>query len=292
MAHEYGHAIHDDAFGGYPLTVGCPAGGHNWFMVLGNVCAYVEGFADFFAVATMGPETGVLADIESNLPIFWAVPDGEETPDGRLNEGTVAAFLLDLIDPVGSGSESHDQVQYPASYVGQIIQTCDVRIGGPSWQHGIDIGWNVWCFDRAVDPFYFDRLPVVTQYREFAAEPTGWDRHKIRAIWLKNLFDETYSPPPPPAPTLDVQMYGWEEVRPQYQCHWNAAASGGSGSYTYQWWVNGELVGEDSDWLSFINSTGSGGSFLVQVVVSDGVLLGGTDFTVSVSSGAGECPVF
>lgn len=285
MAHEYGHAMHDDAFGGYPGNPGCPDP-HYLDDVVSTTCAYVEGFGNFHAAATLGADLGQFhTETESNYYFGQAFPNGG---NGRTNEMTVAAFLLDLVDPVGAGADAHDQVQYSGSYVGQIFETCNVRFN-QHWFHGQDIAWNVFCFERLIDPFYSTTLGTAHQYQESASEPGSWDRQKIRKIWLKNLFNENYTPPGSPPPSLNVQIAGWFEVRPSYLCNWNAIVSGGTGTYSLQWSLNGVHIGSDSDWLQYANS---GSSFTLSVIASDGTTSGLTEAAVTVSSGAGECPIF
>lgn len=181
IAHEFGHAMHDDAFGGYPLSVNCPQQGHAYDIQLNVVCAFVEGFADFHAVATLGAETGQLNDIENN--IWYPFAGG----NGRTNEGTVAAFFYDLIDPA---NEPHDNVQFPGQYIGKILQTCKVRYGS-TWFHNSETSHNIFCFERAVDAANATLLaPLPVSYQESASEPTSWNLSAIRAVWRRNLFNQ------------------------------------------------------------------------------------------------------
>ena len=53
-AHEYGHGFHEKALGGMQWAPGqCPAAGHWLNGAYGLKCAYVEGFAQFFAALMM-----------------------------------------------------------------------------------------------------------------------------------------------------------------------------------------------------------------------------------------------
>lgn len=78
------------------------------------------------------------------------------------------------------------------------------------------------------------------------------------------LFSNFTAQPPP----LAVQISGPTSVSPFAQCQWHASASGGTGSYTYAWSVDGQSVGTNSTQLTFTNS---GASFVVGVTLSDGV---------------------
>lgn len=50
-------------------------------------------------------------------------------------------------------------------------------------------------------------------------------------------------------PLISVTIQGQFEVKPLEGCYWTAAASGGSGSYSYQWTVNGNPVGPNYSYL-------------------------------------------
>lgn len=281
--------MHDAVFGGYPSNTGCPSPHHRQ-LTLGNTCAFVEGFANFYSVATLGASTGELAATENNP--WFPFSSG----NGRFNEGTVSAFLLDLVDPA---NEAHDQIQLPAQYIGQVIQTCDVRFGPNGWQHGIDIGWDVWCFERAVDPAHIPDLPYVTAFRESASEPAAWNRDKIRAVWMWNFLNQVYTPPPPPPPgpppSISVSLDGYALVRPSHTCVWYANANGGNSSnYTYMWAVNGVVIeGETTSSLGHVSPSGNGSEFTVEVVVADGESIAGSQMqSVFVSTQAGECYIY
>lgn len=293
MAHEFGHAQHVGAFGAYPqhltflpwIESRCPETGHAFEYVVSAECAYVEGFADFHAVATMPQAVGNMRDsIETGN--FWSA-FAWQTVNGRFNEGTVAAFLYDLVDPA---NEAHDSVQFSGHYVAKVIATCDAKVSG-WWQHGRDIGWNVMCFEQQRDPFYVPQLGWVGDIRESAVEPPSWNRSQIRRVWLKTLFNQDPLAPLPPAPpSLSVQIAGWSDVRPSYLCHWEAIVNGGTEPFRYAWEVNGELVGDDASWLHYTNA---GSSFTLSLIVSDGVLVPGVaSVAVTVSSGVGDCPIY
>ncbi len=93
----------------------------------------------------------------------------------------------------------------------------------------------------------------------------------------------------PPPPSISAQIDGPDDVRPSVQCTWTASASGGSGTYSYVWRVNGGIVGY-SETLDYTNSFSSGSSFSLSVEASDGVLQPGVKaIQVTVNSGAPEC---
>lgn len=93
--------------------------------------------------------------------------------------------------------------------------------------------------------------------------------------------------------TVFVKAYngsisGPSNVRPFVTCIWFADASGGTAPYSYSWTaVGGSGTGQ---WFDYFNSVASGGSFTVQLSVTDGT--GATitiDKNVNVSSNAPVC---
>ncbi|MBW7934119.1 MAG: hypothetical protein H3C62_11045 [Gemmatimonadaceae bacterium] len=118
QAHEYGHAVHHRALGGYP-SPDC-GGGHTFGSVENYGCAYVEGVADFLAAATRPIQMQYYFGYMQNRDFFTTGVAGRQ-------EIQVAALLLDLLDT--ANDESHDQVSYPLSYLGAVITSCRVFDG-------------------------------------------------------------------------------------------------------------------------------------------------------------------
>jgi hypothetical protein len=88
-------------------------------------------------------------------------------------------------------------------------------------------------------------------------------------------------------PAISATIEGQFAVKPNATCYWTVAASGGTGTYSYQWKVNGQPVGSNSSQVQYTNS---GASFTLSVTVSDGSSTPATDSrTVSVSSGNAIC---
>jgi len=201
QAHEYGHALHEKALGGLISSFSdCPTpsgnGEHAYDRPQTLRCALGEGWASYFAWATMGSAAWHFTEVENNSTL----DPGEE---GSIVPHAVSAFLFDLTD---TGAEPHDAVTYPGHYVAEIIKTCTNFIGS-TWQrvHGVDMA--IWCLERAVDgtitsnnAYFPNRSPDPTAETEQAAEPSDWSRTAIRTIWLTNLYPFQSPPPPPPAP--------------------------------------------------------------------------------------------
>jgi hypothetical protein len=182
MAHEFGHAMLHRALGGSPdIPDSCKE--HDFSTVEAATCAFSEGFADYYAVATLGEETGELFYLEHNLYYFAG-------QDGSRKEHSVAAFLWDLTDPA---NEAHDQVQYPGTYIAGILRTCDVapKTGGYFDRNRLE--HVIYCLERQVDasvrPRFTDPWILSIGFqRESAVEPPTWSRPAIRTLWMRNLY--------------------------------------------------------------------------------------------------------
>jgi len=181
QAHEYGHAAHHRALGDFPsLPSSCES--HSFTSLEAPSCAFVEGFADYHAVATLGSETGQLANLENNSYYVSGV-------DGSRLEHSVAAFLWDLTDPA---NEPHDAIQYPGSYITAIFKTCDVAGQSTGYFDRSSIEHVIYCLERNVDvsvrPLFTGRLFNIVFQRESAIEPPTWNLAAIRALWRRNLY--------------------------------------------------------------------------------------------------------
>lgn len=178
IAHEYGHAMQHRRFGDYPSSINCPSP-HYLYGDEDMTCAYVEGFADYFAVATRGSVTGFDGTVEGN---GW-YPGG----DGSRVEGAVSAFLYDVTDPA---NEAHDTMAYPGSYLRTVMTSCSVFKSG-TWFHAYRISHLIDCMENSLSPTAQSFFPTDggwTAYTESATEPSGWSASAIRTNWRKNLF--------------------------------------------------------------------------------------------------------
>ena len=54
-------------------------------------------------------------------------------------------------------------------------------------------------------------------------------------------------------------------VRPNYACTWSASVSGGDPPYSYEWYLDGALVGTDDSWSDYL----SAGGHSLQLVIGD-----------------------
>ncbi|MFI6409400.1 hypothetical protein [Streptomyces sp. NPDC050548] len=107
VVHEIGHAIMDDVYNdAFPTSTGCPMQ-HSPSVATTAVCAWTEGWADFFALAMYHSPIYVFtggASFDFEGPT-WGT---QNFSDGDMTEGRVAGALFDLTDNSGT-AEIWDQ---------------------------------------------------------------------------------------------------------------------------------------------------------------------------------------
>lgn len=203
QAHEFGHAYHEKALGGYVdlfwKSASC-ASNHPVTSATKLGCAYPEGFADYFAVATRGDATGYEYAFEIN---YYYLGQPTRPADGSIVEGAVASFLYDITDTNrwgvgtagGTVDEAHDAVAYPGRLVADMVRTCQVLESG-AWKRATGIDHIVHCLEKAVyttitgSTLYFSsRSPDPTS--QSSSSSVAWDATQTRKLWLKNLYNRT-----------------------------------------------------------------------------------------------------
>jgi hypothetical protein len=205
MGHEYGHAAHERALNHIEAYGSCP---DSHFIDRGYSlgCAWTEGFADFHGAFVrgdaliLGGSDGV-SDYQFEINKFY--PGG----DGSIVEGSVAAFLNDLIDGPNDPNSStnqldgdDDSVQYPGNYLATLMRTCAVtKSFGNQWRNEDGIDDLIYCLERQVDPAvrnsstYFVTRPdslKANSESESATEPPNWTQSAIRTLWTRNLYGQ------------------------------------------------------------------------------------------------------
>ncbi|WP_419941015.1 hypothetical protein [Candidatus Palauibacter sp.] len=189
LPHEYGHALHDTRLGGIPPLSGCSP--HAPDDPSNLACAYAEGWADYHGFITQGEVyEGLLpgsswfteAKIEDNHYL-------QNNEDGSIDEGVVAAFFYDLVDPAG---EAGDDIDLSGDNVSRVMNRCKVRVGAWARPNGID--HLIWCLEAAVfeditdDDDYFPTR--TTDPNDQNQSNHSWDEDDIRKLWLKVLYGE------------------------------------------------------------------------------------------------------
>lgn len=167
-AHEYGHAMHEKAYGGLWRAESSCSEYHEIWQVSGYLCAFQEGFADYVA------SVGAWGSFETH----------RNNPDPR-TEGYIAALFQDLID---SSNENNDQTTYSAASVATAFRSCRVRVNG-GWRKRNKVSDFVWCMENQIDAdLHQEHFPALgTPTHQSAARGSGWDAEDIRSTWLQNL---------------------------------------------------------------------------------------------------------
>lgn len=200
QAHEFGHAYHEKALGGYVdlfwKSASCPTN-HPVTSATKLGCAYPEGFADYFAVATRGDATGYRYGFEIN---YYYLRQPTKPADGSVVEGAVASFLYDITDanPWGTGTagaeldETRDAVAYSGRLVADMVRNCQV-LENNVWKRATGIDHIVHCLEKAVHPtitgstlYFSSRSPDPTN--QTSSTSVTWDATQIRKLWLWNLY--------------------------------------------------------------------------------------------------------
>ncbi len=158
--HEYGHALHQVAIGGV-IIFGAECQDHDIALPSTYRCAFVEGFADYHAIAVWGTNVGIAAYNKFDQGAYVGYPTSAAA--GRLfgpkTEGAVASMLLHVSDGPGSRVVSHplfgsrsysDNVSLGNAQVASAIRDCRIRLsdGSSSPVDGID--YLSYCLEKAV----------------------------------------------------------------------------------------------------------------------------------------------
>lgn len=176
-------------------------------------CAWLEGWADFFAVYLFGGEldgTTLYSDVYFEENWFYShdqfgglrqcigQPLTNPVCDGSTIEGAVAAFLYDLVDDASSPDHNpgvdDDQLTLNPSYVAAVVKTCRTRVlASWLWKSPDGIDDAIYCLETTIDPTvsseYFRTRPLPpVAISESAIEPPGWSATAIRFQWLWSLY--------------------------------------------------------------------------------------------------------
>jgi hypothetical protein len=202
--HEYGHSYHYRAIERWNSYYCSPGGTHHTHLPYTLSCAFVEGFATFFAVWVAGNEltTGYHTDNGIETQTFYT------NGDGVIIEGSVAGFLYDLVD--GSAQrdntansaafeETWDTAVYPGSFIADIMANCAPYTGtatSPTYTYYLDgADQLVYCMEGNVSAEtqtanWRTTWSGVTRSPNFAS-PTGYSTSVVRTLWRRNFYGLT-----------------------------------------------------------------------------------------------------
>ncbi|HEU4457483.1 MAG TPA: hypothetical protein VFR81_30715 [Longimicrobium sp.] len=207
--HEYGHAFHYKAIEPWPNTYGCDPGGHNPAVPWSRACAFVEGFADFFAGWILANR---LTSAYGYSDYNWETRS-YAGPDGLITEGAAAGFFYDLADGSGdldaSGNttayeESFDTAVYPGSFIANIIASCSpytqTSTGGYTYANPLDgMDQVVYCVEGHVNaeiigPTYGSSWRTQwdgVSWSPAFSYPAGFSGTTVRTLWKWNFYRTT-----------------------------------------------------------------------------------------------------
>ncbi|MCC6242684.1 MAG: hypothetical protein IT353_07565 [Gemmatimonadaceae bacterium] len=135
VTHEYGHAFHYGAVDPWVLTsyYCSPNGVHNPDQPYTTACAYIEGFADFFAARVVNSVDGSLANADFLNQMFLETNQSRAIGNGLIIESTVASLLLDMVDNANDDdgiSGDDDALSISPFDLTQIMRMC--RMSSPN----------------------------------------------------------------------------------------------------------------------------------------------------------------
>ncbi|GIW52497.1 MAG: hypothetical protein KatS3mg081_1852 [Gemmatimonadales bacterium] len=170
-----------------------------------------------------------------------------------------------------------------------------IDLAAPYWARNAwgDSSYVEWCYETVAASHVAGVAALVRAYRpswsnyqvvsallntaEYLGSSAYYGRGLVRALAAIN-----YSPPPP----LSVYISGPTEAPPYETCTWTAVASGGSGSYQYDWYYDGQWFASGS---YVYTDVGGEGQHSLLVRVNDGTATASDGRTISVFWGAPSC---
>jgi hypothetical protein len=199
--HEYAHAFHWKAIEP-PASYYCnPQNQHAINVQYNFNCAFVEGFADFFAMWVAGDSlvNSGSSDWALEVQTWYSGQDGVQV------EGAVAGFLYDLVD--GSGdpdsyyntpleSEAWDAVTYPGSFIAYTMRDCVLSTSTTTYRDLFGSDDLVYCLENTLtgkaDAATFGSAWYnYTSVQRTAAAPAGFSQPAVRRLWRANFYGAT-----------------------------------------------------------------------------------------------------
>lgn len=196
VVHEYGHAFHYVAIDPWVAnSFSCQSPYHVPNLPYTTSCAYVEGFADFFAARVINEVDGVQSFGDGLNQSILEQNDARSAGNGLLIEATMAALFLDLVDDASAidGLLADDDTLHMSLYdLTQIMRTC--RMTTPSTALLTHSDQFVYCAAGSVSERNFAPSFSINFWGVYSGH--SYDTYTIlptqsafRALWRKNLYD-------------------------------------------------------------------------------------------------------
>jgi hypothetical protein len=203
--HEYGHAYHwvgVEQYSAPQPQYYCGGGAHTVPGQSDHNCAFVEGFADFFAYWLAGDalvSEPTYSDYAVENQIWYQGKDGSKV------EGAFAGFLYDLVDgPSDLDSSDNrastddtrfvDGVTYPGSFIVNTMINCKLATSSYTYTKLYASFDLVYCLENSLEPysvvqsFGFTWGSFTWVDRGNHILPTGFDQYAVRRLWRANLY--------------------------------------------------------------------------------------------------------
>lgn len=199
--HEYGHAYHYKAVEPWAVNPNyCNGGPHTIDGVYEHNCAFVEGFADFFAswIAADSLFSHTFSDYQLETHRWYSGVDGSKV------EGAFAGFLYDLVDGPGDPDAANnsgpiedvaivDGVSYPGSFLVNTMRLCTLADASGTYSKLYGTYDMVYCLENSLTPYTVAQSFGYTwrRYSSVARNvtaPAGYNVNIVRSLWRANFY--------------------------------------------------------------------------------------------------------
>lgn len=199
--HEYGHAYQWRAVEP-PADYYCnPTGEHHVNQQYTKSCAFVEGWATFFAAWLAGDVLdGRYAYSDYYIENQTYYSGGK---DGMQVEGSVAGFFYDFVDsstaPDGysnetGGDDTWDGVAYSGSFLASVLRNCTVNAGTTMYSTLLGLDEVVYCLEgnttarASAAALGYTSWWAADSVTRGATAPTGYSTDAVRRLWRRNFY--------------------------------------------------------------------------------------------------------
>ena len=196
--HEFGHAFHYTAIDPWVgSSYSCSSNGeHDVWTAYTTSCAYVEGFADFFAARVINSVDGTGSNGDFTSQNYLEGNPGRTVGNGLLIEGTFAALLIDLVDSSSDadGISGDDDALTISHYdLTQIMRQC--RMSSPNTALLTNTDQFVYCTagsvsERSYAPSTYLSTWAVYSGLSYDATTTLPSQSTFRSLWLYNFYNQ------------------------------------------------------------------------------------------------------
>jgi hypothetical protein len=199
--HEYGHAFQWRAVEP-PADYYCnPSGQHIIDQQYTKSCAFVEGWATFFAAWLAGDQLDGRYGYSDYYIESQTYYSGGK--DGMQVEGSVAGFFYDLVDastaPDGynnetGGDDTWDGVAYPGTFVASVLRNCTTTAGTTTYSTLLGMDEVVYCLEgnttarASAAALGYTAWWAADSVNRGVTAPTGYSTDAVRRLWRRNFY--------------------------------------------------------------------------------------------------------